>query len=210
MNRVNIPKGVSITEISELPNTTISGGDLINVPGGICTAGFIVRNTANTLGVASAHHCGGGQTWNGNALGQFRSIPSRDTAWVELPANVAALAQNRVRTGPNTFREITGTQVVNPGTSICMFGNTSGFQCGIVVSNNVNTTYATGQSVANLIHATRNGQPGGGGFLQGGDSGGPMFVGNNAAGTNAATTANDSYFAPIANTTAMAVNVLTQ
>ena len=64
----------------------------------------------------------------------------------------------------------------------------------------------------NFIEVTRNGQPNvkGGGINNEGNSGGPLFIDNNAVGITSAGTADYSWYSPISNLSTIGALVLTQ
>lgn len=204
---------------SELNFTAWGGGRLYSSNQALCTTGFSVKNSSNILGLSTASHCAASNYWytvtSANKLTLVSRVANKDVAWFRTPSTINPPPEAKILVGGNTYRNINGTQTVSVGNSVCKYGQTSGYSCGIVTALGV-TASMSGVSVTNLIEVTKNGKHDGGAITEQGDSGGPLFVTTNgitkATGTAVAGAGNlgdlDSYFATVASITAMGVTIL--
>jgi hypothetical protein len=170
------------------------GGLKANVPGpDYCTSGFsITRDGSTQHGITDAAHCANtdveilgepltfeDQSWGGNQDVQWFSTPTLNDV-------------NKVVDGSGT-RHITDTTSranMNLGQTVCHYGATSGYDCGIIS----NADYDPGlQNTCADFHADY--EPT---FIkmdrtpsQGGDSGGPFYNNNTAFGIDKCHDVND-------------------
>ncbi|MEM9292109.1 MAG: S1 family peptidase [Acidobacteriota bacterium] len=176
--RVALPPRTEIVEVESLsePSAEFRGGRLVTH----CTSGFAVISTAGRLGLSTAGHCPNSSTYedSGTPLSLISETfqGSHDVQWHSVGCNDTIL--NQVFDG-TTSREISGSVGRNSqavGTWVCRFGRKTGASCGLIWGKSFCPSYIpNGRST--FITVTNNQTP-----SQGGDSGGPWFVGNHAYG----------------------------
>ncbi|WP_337020141.1 S1 family peptidase [Oceanobacillus massiliensis] len=144
---------------------------------GTCTAAFTLRNNVGSVGLSTAHHCGGSsRTYSDLHSGThtvFR-LYSHSGSYGDLAMytnaqmNAFPFFYSNYTTGRNT------TGVYNPrvGVNICNFGKETGYDCRKVYKKGM-TSGSYGNQIVVTEHVTTNG-----------DSGGPWFYGNNAVGVH--------------------------
>jgi len=166
----NISPNVRIIQANvQLRNVAdLYGGFRLDTALGFCTSGFSVKKSSTgKRGIATAGHCTDPIRYSGKQLnfGGEVHTGAYDVAWYKATGFTIL---NRISTG-GSIRSITSTRIRSQqsvGAYVCKYGISSGYACGQVVDNvwdgvNVRTNY----------------------LVDGGDSGGPNFVGNDAWGT---------------------------
>lgn len=183
---VDLREGLMAQEVAAL-----YGGTWFEA-GGLCTAGWPIRDSGGKEGLLTAGHCGPPNqmyfSWNGGALlSPPFVISNTDNGWQTLD-----YAQYRLGTAHTTgrliyvqnnatyngytntvpgivsaFYEITTPQSPTTGAYICKNGATTGVTCGIIVDRNW-----SGDGKLNLVKVSQSAQPY---IAEGGDSGGPVF-----------------------------------
>lgn len=185
-----------VRTVNEVPTTfaTIRGGDPFLVNGSSrCTIGFTV-----TTGFVTAGHCGRlgdtATTLGGELLGTFAGsiFPgSADMAWVRTVSGHTLSGTIRGPSGGTIV--ITGSTAAPVGSSICRSSLTTGVYCGTVRQLGVTVNYAEGR-VTGLTSTTICAEPG--------NSGSPLYSGNQAqgiisGGSGNCSTGGITYFQPI-------------
>ncbi|WP_329110461.1 S1 family peptidase [Micromonospora sp. NBC_01699] len=190
------PGIVRVVESAERPRTLadVRGGDpFLTAQSMRCSVGFTVRG-----GFLTAGHCGqaGDPAYapNGQVMGVFASssFPGNDYAWVRL--NPGWTPRGEIRTGGSTAAPIRGSVEAPIGASVCRYGSTTGWRCGIVQARNQTLNFASGQVVSGLTRTTVCAEPG--------DSAGPFVSGDQAqgllvAGTGNCTAGGSTFFQPV-------------
>ncbi len=150
-----------------------------------CTSGFTVRGgfgPAWDYGLSTAAHCHNGLTYQGGIALQFQSevySGSTDAQWHKSAGNVMKNWANDGVTLPNLRRTITGKwtrvqQIVNA--TYCSYGINSNFKCGILTTKTNACATPSPQSTCMRLSSAGNS------LVLAGDSGGPVFTGNDALG----------------------------
>ncbi|MEM6794583.1 MAG: S1 family peptidase [Acidobacteriota bacterium] len=175
--RFTPPASIKIVRVSSLtaPTDDIRGGRPITR----CTAGFAVKTSNRRLGIATAGHCPNSSEYEDSEsdlrLEAEHYSGSRDLQWHS--ATCDDTVRNEIFDGSG-FRPITGvvgrgSQSI--GTFVCKYGMTTDFTCGIIISRKHRPSYVPNARNTFIRVAGNN-------ISEGGDSGGPWFVGNNAYG----------------------------
>ena len=138
-----------------------------------CTAGFVMGgHTSRTNGIITAGHCDNTtRTWNGKSLphvGQAGpDLHGNDTQWHDF--DNAEPIENQINISVSPYvKEMTTTGFAGVNDTVCHQGNNTGHDCGTVDDTNyfqfvrVDTNYQS----------------------DGGDSGGPVYIGNTALGAH--------------------------
>ena len=210
-DEVTLPNNVETAELEEVMALSAFGGGI----NGLCTFGFVVKDSKGVKGLSTAEHCGATANWSGQALTHRGSITSRDTQWFELPEDQQSITKNlavsHTYQGNVSFTPIKGTTVLGVGNAVCKFGAETDRTCGVVTAVNrlgSGTNPITGQTktYGNLTVVSSNGKA----IAAGGDSGGPFYSGNNAVGQVVGSSSTATYYTPVANITAMGISILTQ
>lgn len=158
------------------------GGLGMDSPNGDCTSGFSVRRTTDDAeGVTDAAHCPNSNVTLGHHSGTIldhiaqKEGDSQDIQWFKTPG---LNDPNQIKDDPDgSTRNITSRtdrSEMPVGGSVCHFGRSSGYGCGLIASKD----FDPGPG----YHAT---------FIRvdldvtlAGDSGGPWFLSNSAYGTH--------------------------
>ncbi len=174
-NGVALPSSARVVTVASLPwpAADIYGG--LGLDGSGCTSGFSVVNGSGTRGITSAGHCGDANSYQGSDLpfvsGTFGGL--YDVQWHTAPAFIV---RNWMWDGSSvrdiTSRTFWGNQPV--GGFVCKFGRNSGYGCG---------TIARKDDIPSCVPFARPVWVRLGTSGMGGDSGGPVFLGNSAYGT---------------------------
>ncbi|AEW98811.1 S1 family peptidase [Streptantibioticus cattleyicolor] len=166
-----------------------TGGAALNIPGGgICSAGFSVKDRKGSYLLAAAYHCGSGsksqwRTWWGNQL-----IGTTDRTQMSATDDVLAIRPASKRTrgylydGPASrtdgyAKPIVGYGHNNVGDYVCTDGANGGVHCGVrIAQTDIGVTGPNGvyRPDVDLAYATSS-TPGGVAAVNG-DSGGPVFA----------------------------------
>jgi len=178
-SNVRLPDFVDVITVEHLSEQVadIFGGKHLST----CTSGFSVKNSSGTKGITTAAHCGNTQYYSGTSL-PFKGSAlgcSCDVQWHTAPGfTVRNLAwdgsSNRYIYGTKSR----GSMVV--GDYVCKYGKTTKYGCGWIE----NTSYKRTDSGSWCSTWIRVGNPSYD-LSEGGDSGGPWFLGNTAYGTMA-------------------------
>jgi streptogrisin C len=150
-----------------------------------CTSGFAVRTQTGNEGITTAAHCSddgvvlkrGGTTL---PLITKRQGTFYDVEWRTTPGfEDKALFYTGV--GTRQVNSLKGRGVTNVGDYMCKYGQTTGYECGNVLDTSYDPNYPNGiDYYASFILVYK--AKGAGRLSDGGDSGGPWFIGNSAAG----------------------------
>ena len=189
---VHLPDKVDVVTVSELSrNTTNLYGGLTLTSAGTgkqCTSGFAVTHSDGREGITTAGHCKDDHTFNGTALDFAGSLVggSYDVQWYEAPGFTL---RNLVYDGSGN-RYVYGTESLDNqtvGTYVCKYGITTEYGCGNISHTDfqpADTGPDEGCPIslctysATFIRVHKHNVT----LSQGGDSGGPWFVGNTAYG----------------------------
>jgi streptogrisin C len=167
------------------PHTDVLGGGKMMISGNLaCTSGFTVATAGGTQGVATAGHCRGLDEYHGPA-GNSAAITFQDRyqgtngddEWYTTPGN-PDLKEFYWDFGatPRPVNSVVPEGGFNRGDYYCGFGRTTGEVCGQIRRVNASCTYSAPDGfVGHMIQLTTV-------THAGGDSGGPWFLGNAAAG----------------------------
>lgn len=150
-----------------------------------CTSGFAVRNSNGVEGITTAAHCSDNGVQlrrNGTTLpliakryGTFYDVEWRTTPGFD--------DRPLFFTGPGN-RRVTSLKtrvITNVGDYVCKYGQTTGYECGNVLDKNYKVDYGNGANFyASFVLVYK--AKGDGRLSDGGDSGGPWFSVNSAAG----------------------------
>ena len=179
-HEIALPESVVVVDVPTLasPSVDIYGG-LNGVPD--CTSGFSVNGPSGSRGVTFAAHCPDGLSVSGVALTLMGSAyyGSHDEQWHTKSGH----------TYPNWIKVISGHRDITAklsrtnqviGGAVCKWGRSAGYACGTIVSKTVAPGY-----IPNAAATTMQGHPypEWPDMCSGGDSGGPVFIGNTAYGT---------------------------
>jgi hypothetical protein len=170
-----------IGELSE-PNINIYGGLALTT----CTVGFSTRTTTGgQRGIATAGHCQPSQSYAGNNLPfQTQDVQgNQDVQWHSLPGNVTAVPKVQDASGTRFVRSTRGRATQSNGAMVCGYGKTLGYRCGTIIRNDWAPSYITNASPTFMVVHNFNGADMG----NGGDSGGPWYVGTEAWGIHSGT-----------------------
>lgn len=159
-------------------STAITGGGALNGPSGSCTAAFTVTK-GNLAGVATANHCSaiGSSLFYQNNLSYFYEgnlATQGDAGWFMFP-NTTAITNKIIYNSSGSVMSITSSGNPAVGTSVCRFGKTTGYKCGVIGTGSLCLTLGAGTS-CNYATITP-------GTNDQGDSGGPVFSASKAVGT---------------------------
>ncbi|WP_166636756.1 S1 family peptidase [Cognatilysobacter terrigena] len=195
------------------PTIYAAGGDYIKSNERRCTAGFSVVSASDRRGLATAAHCGDGlMTTNLIPLAKqdSKNAGSYDVQWLwssriqPQPTFYTGSANLYVRgTYPSTMLVV--------GAQVCKFGWTTRNTCGLVVDLYSQSNYNGAVGTYVQVHHPNNYQ-----MTLEGDSGGPVYVGNYAAGivhgrgADGEPTEHDLFFEPIETLGALGVSVMLQ
>ncbi len=193
MRPEGLPENMGAVQINwtqgEVFEDAVAGGK----PWGTCTGGFIVKMiSSGARGMSTAAHCavqgilyGGGGTYTGGAglnSGAYDVRFYSPNTSVTLNNAVACCGTGAI---PITGRRTVGEMMV--GQSLCIMGRTSGYQCGFIrevgYHYDGSSTFVRYGSVYPIAAQ--------------GDSGGPVFTGNQALGwITAANPSGEGLFMP--------------
>lgn len=190
---LSLPATVKLVVLPALSTNYVDiyGGAILSS----CTSGFGVANSSGTLGIITAAHCPNTLSFNGvNLPFQQESYSgSYDIQWHTTPG---LRVRNLIWDG-QAYRTMTTAQAYQTvGSYVCKFGKTAGYQCGDIVSNTFTksdpSVSATFSPTWVLLRSRTGAKIG-----AEGDSGGPLFVGNSAAGIVSGGLGNDLVYMPI-------------
>jgi len=147
---------------------------------GYCTTGFSVAKSG-TYGFVTAGHCQNDRSYTQPENGLTYNAPYKaqhrgdwgDFQWHTTPHDEYA----EFYTTSTGHRDVLGYDgSIAEGDYVCKYGRTSGYGCGYVKNNNVNVTF-DGITHRRLVAMRTY-------FTEGGDSGGPWFLVNDAMGVH--------------------------
>jgi len=174
--RLQANAGLAVREVRDLirPSADIYGG--VTLSG--CTAGFTVRNSGGTTGIATAAHCGNTQSYTGINLPYVtgRQYHNVDTQWHTTPGLADV---GKFKSGATTTRNVTGQATyagVPTGAWICKYGKETGHRCGELTSKSISPSYVPKGGMFGRITKCDTD------LATPGDSGGPVFNGGIAVG----------------------------
>lgn len=178
---IRLPAHVEVIQVKELAKevTDVGGGLALRT----CTSGFsVIYYPTGAKGITTAGHCSDYQTYNGTVLpyqwGTTGGI--YDVQWHTAPGFGV---RNWVWDGSGTRyifdKRFRSSQAV--GQLVCKYGMTTGYACGYIADTAFD---GVNIRVANTP-------------VQGGDSGGPWFLGNTAYGTTISAFGNDAIYGPV-------------
>ena len=176
---VELPAAAKVVLVPSLPKPAadIYGGLALD-GGDACTSGFGIEQwNTGERGVTTAGHCANSLTYAGSNLAfqSERVGGGHDEQWHLAPG---FQVRNWVKDGVSPTRQITSrTNSANTpiGALACKYGRNTGFGCGYI-SEKDNTGCVGGGGP--FIYVQSQGID----LVQGGDSGGPVFVDNSAYG----------------------------
>jgi hypothetical protein len=182
------PKSADVVIVDSLPEPALDlyGGLALSD----CTSGFSIYKGSNisNRAITTAGHCSNSQSYSGNTLvyqNDERITGSYDS---QSHKRSGASYPNRVydAQGYPYYRTITAKRdrvYQDVGDFVCHYGKVTGYGCGYIVSKIATPCGGGGAEYNTAIKVDSD--PDGEGFdlAQGGDSGGPWFIGNTALGT---------------------------
>jgi streptogrisin C len=147
---------------------------------GYCTTGFSVAKSG-TYGFVTAGHCQNDRSYTQPENGLTYNAPYKAQHrgdWGDFQWHTTSHAElAEFYTTSTGHRDVLGYDgSIAEGDYVCKYGRTSGYGCGYVKDNNVNVTF-DGITHRRLVAMRTY-------FTQGGDSGGPWFLVNNAMGVH--------------------------
>lgn len=168
--------------VDALAEPAVAGGMPITVGSSLCTAGFVVEHklTGNRA-IATAGHCG---TSDGSYAGYYMYYQSRGfggNADIEWFDNDAVTFNPRFKWNGTDLRDVLSRKLradMNIGDGVCKYGRTTGYKCGGITTKNFCPSYVP--SCLDMFVRVHNND--GLDISEGGDSGGPNFIGNTAWG----------------------------
>ncbi|BBG01905.1 MULTISPECIES: S1 family peptidase [Pseudonocardia] len=185
------PAAVRVERVPAAPRrqAAVSGGDTISDGSRRCTAGFAASDSAGDWVITAGHCLRGSSTWY--AADQSTIGSGGRTAGNGV--DVGAIPVERGSAAPTVAgTRVRGTSVAPVGSSVCLYGSTSGRSCGTVERTDVTVNFE-GEQQSGLTAV--------GTCAQEGDSGAPYITSNGQAQgvhTGAGGSGNcTSYFTPI-------------
>ena len=200
---ISLPENVDLVTVSTMGqlDADIYGG----LPLSECTSGFAVKKSDGTKGITTAAHCANYLTYDGEDLvfQLGRRGRSYDIQWHTAPGFTVT---NKVRSNEDgRTRRITGTvsrSAQSVGEYVCKYGKTTDYTCGYIHNKNYQPQ-SIPNSKATFIRVDNTADDDN--LSEGGDSGGPWFMLNDAYGTHVGSPTGDSNDAFY-----MAVNYISQ
>ena len=180
-----VPDDVAKRQVENIsiPNANFWGGQWLSNSG--CTSAFTIVNIFGIKGVLSAGHCGNSaESYQGVATPfiseQFQG--RRDVQYYSATGSL--VAQNKFFDGTcgicvRSVSSVGAWSGTFNGQYLCHYGHATGYGCGTVYSTTAAPGYVpTAEPFFLKIHSDTSD------LSQGGDSGGPWFVGNQAWGVH--------------------------
>ena len=196
---VPVETGAAVVVVDRLPapEAFLHGG--LNLTD--CTSGYHVRNGSGTAGISTAGHCPSAQTFSGTALTYLGEsyTGSYDIQWHNHSGSTYS---NVIQVGSG-LRQITATRARSAQTAgewVCKQGMTTGNTCGTL-----STTSSCFAGACTFIYVSG----GSVNLSEGGDSGGPWFVGNTAYGSHVFGGGNDSGYMAVDYFSGIGVSIVT-
>ncbi|MFI6208653.1 S1 family peptidase [Streptomyces sp. NPDC051041] len=155
----------------------IAGGDAITGGGGRCSLGFNVVRDGEPYFLTAGHCTRSAATWSdsdGDVIGRTEasSFPGDDYGLVRYTADVDHPSEVNLHDG--SAQAITGAAEAAVGMRVTRSGSTTGVRSGTVTGLDATVNYGNGDIVSGLIRTDVCAEPG--------DSGGPLFSGDDAVG----------------------------
>ncbi|MET0191692.1 MAG: S1 family peptidase [Pseudonocardia sediminis] len=187
------PSAVRIEKVPSAPRlqASIGGGDTITDGSKRCTAGFSATDGSAGWLITAGHCTRGSSTWYAGADQETIGSGAR-SAGGSIDVGAIPVTGDWTLTPTVSGTTVTGSRSAAVGTSVCLYGSTSGRSCGAVDRKDVTVNF-DGQQQSGLTAVAT--------CAKEGDSGGPYItsdgqaqgVHTGAGGTNGCT----SYFTPI-------------
>ncbi len=154
-----------------------AGGDAITGGGGRCSLGFNVTKGGEPYFITAGHCTESISTWSdssGNVIGQNEasSFPDNDYGLVKYTAGVPHPSEVNLYNGSS--QPISGAAEATVGMQVTRSGSTTQVHHGTVTGLDATVNYGNGDIVNGLIQTDVCAEPG--------DSGGPLFSGDQAVG----------------------------
>nr|MDT0657715.1 S1 family peptidase [Micromonospora sp. DSM 115978] len=193
-----VPGTVKLVVSDERPTwyADVRGGDPYTTSpanGFRCSVGFTVVG-----GFVTNRHCGRVgmvvYTPAGARMGVFTAVSSTTADWAHVRLDPGWRPVGQVRGPSGTHIPVRGSVAAPVGATVCRFGNTTGWRCGVIQARNVTIIFAGGGVLYGMTRTNVCAEPG--------DSGAPMMAGNQAqgmisGGSGNCTVGGVSYFQPI-------------
>jgi len=165
----------------------VRGGAEVSGGGGACTSGFVVKNTSNTTGIATAAHCPNSLTYTGldGATHPLTFVTETEDADQDVQWHTSTATEKaEFYADTTTARTLTGRRTrasTSKGNEVCHRGITTGYSCGTVDITNYRPTTAEfcGAVTCDPVWVTVTGPKL---ACSEGDSGGPVFASQTAFG----------------------------
>ncbi|KAA2258828.1 S1 family peptidase [Solihabitans fulvus] len=167
-------------------STQIAGGDEIDAPQWICSAGFNVNRGGQNYIITAGHCTQGGPSWSGIGPSVDSSFPGTDYGLIQ---NDSGDAPGVVDLYNGSTQTITNAGDAQVGEQVCKSGRTTNLTCGTVQALNQTVDYGNGDVVNGLIQTDV--------YSDHGDSGGALFDGGTALGTVSGGDSTTDYFQPV-------------
>jgi streptogrisin C len=209
--RAGAPAGAVRVEVSAdrpVAYADVRGGDPFTTspsPGFRCTVGFSVVG-----GFVTNRHCGrvGTVVYSlaGQRMGVFAAVSAATADWAHVRLDRGWNPLGQIRGPSGTYVPVRGSVAAPVGASVCRYGNTTGWRCGVIQARNVTVVYPEGV-IYGLTRTSVCAEPG--------DSGGPFISGNQAQGMTSGgsgncTSGGVTYFQPVnAPLTALGLTLVT-
>lgn len=180
--RIQLPDNVEVITVNELSvdSANIYAGLALNT----CTSGFSVAHSNGTKGILTAAHCSNSQAYNGTSLPFEGSAygGSRDVQWHTAPGfTVKNWAHDGIQDNSTPYYRIIDATIHRNNQAlnsfVCKYGKTTGYGCGYIIDKNYKPT-TPGSWSSTFIRVHHDGVD----LSEGGDSGGPWFLGDTAYG----------------------------
>lgn len=172
----------SVPELAQ-PALDIFGGLRLEAGGPFCTSGFSVRhNGTGATGVTTAAHCANSMSYAGYSL-TFEAGNLSGSYDIQWHSRSGANFPNKIYKGDGVYLLITGkvARASQPiGAFVCKSGVTTHKTCGEIETKNYAPSWvpsAAGTFIAVVNNLCSN-------MIDGGDSGGPVWIGSDAWGTS--------------------------
>ncbi|EDY46891.1 S1 family peptidase [Streptomyces sp. SPB074] len=191
-------KNAGALEIERTPGTfskLVSGGDAIYASSWRCSLGFNVRSGSTYYFLTAGHCTDGAGTWWSNSS---HTTTLGTTAGSSFPGDDYGLVKYTNSSVPKDGTvgsvDITSAANATVGMSVTRRGSTTGIHSGTVSALNATVNYGADGIVSGLIRTNVCAEPG--------DSGGPLYSGNQAIGLTSGGSGNCSsggttFFQPV-------------